>query len=89
MLDLQTGRCQAVVYDAPTLGTLKARAPDRYGPFVGVIRTGEKYGVALPKGSPLRSRVNAALGALVANGTFQRLQRTWLTTNLGALPVLR
>ncbi len=58
MLDLQTGKCQAVVYDAPALGTLKARAPLRYGPFVGVIETGEEYGIALPKGSPLLGPVN-------------------------------
>jgi polar amino acid transport system substrate-binding protein len=89
MLNLQTGRCQAVVYDAPTLGTLKARAPDRYGPFVGVIKTGEQYGVALPKGSPLVARINTALGALLADGTVQRLQKKWLTANLSTLPVLQ
>jgi polar amino acid transport system substrate-binding protein len=89
MLDLQTGRCQAVVYDAPTLGTLKARAPDRYGPFVGVIQTGEQYGVALPKGSPMLTSVDAALGALIADGTVERLQKKWLSTNLTSLPVLR
>jgi ABC-type amino acid transport substrate-binding protein len=89
MLDLQTGRCQAVVYDAPTLGTLKARAPDRYGPFVGVIKTGEQYGVALPKGSPLLAGVDAALGALIADGTVQRLQKKWLSTNLASLAVLQ
>jgi polar amino acid transport system substrate-binding protein len=89
MLNLQTGRCQAVVYDAPTLGTLKARTPDRYGPFAGVIKTGEKYGVALPKGSPALAGVDAALRALIADGTLQRLQRKWLTTNLATLPTLR
>jgi polar amino acid transport system substrate-binding protein len=89
MLDLQTGRCQAVVYDAPTLGTLKARAPDRYGPFVGVIKTGEHYGVALPKGSALLGPVDAALGALIADGTVQRLQKKWLSANLATLPVLQ
>jgi polar amino acid transport system substrate-binding protein len=89
MLALQTGRCQAVVYDAPTLGTLKARAPDRYGPFVGVIRTGEHYGVALPKGSPLLGTVDAALGALIADGTVQRLQKKWLSANLATLRVLQ
>jgi polar amino acid transport system substrate-binding protein len=89
MLDLQTGRCQAVVYDAPTLGTLKARAPSRYGRFVGVIRTGEQYGVALPKGSRLTSSADAALSTLIADGTVQRLQKRWLSANLSRLPVLR
>lgn len=89
MLNLQTGHCQAVVYDAPTLGTLKARTPDRYGPLIGVIKTGEQYGIALPKGSQLLSPVDAALGALVADGTVQRLQKKWLSTNLARLPALR
>lgn len=88
MLNLQTGRCQAVVYDAPTLGTLKARTPERYGPFIGVIRTGEQYGIALPKGSPLLRAVDAALGRMLTDGTVDRLQRKWLTTDLSKLPVL-
>jgi polar amino acid transport system substrate-binding protein len=79
MLDLQTGRCDVVVYDAPSLGTLKARAPDRYGPFVGVIETGEQYGISLPKGSPLLRPVNRALRSLLEDGSVDGLARQWLT----------
>jgi ABC-type amino acid transport substrate-binding protein len=79
MLDLQTGRCDVVVYDAPALGTLKARAPERYGPFVGVIRTGERYGIAIPKGSPLVKPVNGALRSLLDDGSVDGLARQWLT----------
>jgi polar amino acid transport system substrate-binding protein len=89
MLDLQTGRCDAVVYDAPALGTLKSRAPLRYGPFVGVIETGEEYGIALPRGTQLLSRVNKAVAELIADGTVARLQRKWITVHLDDLPVLR
>jgi len=89
MLDLQTGRCEAVVYDAPALGTLKDRAPDRYGPFVGVIKTGEKYGIAVPLGSALRGPVDRALAGLIADGTVDRLEKKWLTTDLERLRVLR
>jgi polar amino acid transport system substrate-binding protein len=89
MLDLQTGRCEAVVYDGPALGTLKDRAERRYGPFVGVIRTGEKYGIALPRGGALRAQVDRALAGLIADGTVERLQRKWLTTHLEELRVLR
>lgn len=88
MLSLQTGKCQAVVYDAPTLGTLKARAPSRFGRFAGVIRTGEQYAVALPTGSALTPDVNTALKALIANGTVAALQKKWVTVNLAGLPVL-
>jgi ABC-type amino acid transport substrate-binding protein len=79
MLNLQTGRCDVVVYDAPTLGTLKARAPDRYGPFVGVIKTGEQYGISLPKGSPLLASLNKALTSLLSDGSVDGLARQWLT----------
>jgi glutamine transport system substrate-binding protein len=79
MLDLQTGRCDVVVYDAPALGTLKSRAPERYGPFVGVIRTGERYGIAMAKGSVLLGPVNKALGSLLADGSVDALARRWLT----------
>jgi polar amino acid transport system substrate-binding protein len=89
MLDLQTGRCEAVVYDAPALGVLKDRAPARYGAFAGVLDTRESYGIALPRGSALTARVDRALGALLADGTVRRLQRKWLTTHLETLPVLR
>ena len=89
MLGLQTGRCQAVVYDAPALGTLKARAPLRYGAFAGVIRTGERYGIAFTKGSALRRPVNAALRELLEDGTIAALEQKWLTANLNRLPVLR
>jgi polar amino acid transport system substrate-binding protein len=89
MLDLQTGRCDAVVYDAPALGTLKSRAPLRYGPFVGVMKTGEKYGIAAPRGSTLLKPVDRALAALIADGTVARLQRKWITVHLEDLPALR
>jgi polar amino acid transport system substrate-binding protein len=88
MLDLQTGACQAVVYDAPALGTLKERAPLRFGPFAGVIRTGEEYGIALPIGSPLVSRVDNALASMLSDGTIAELQRKWLSGALNRLPVL-
>lgn len=86
---VQSGRCGAAIYDAPSLATLKAQAPQRYGALVGVISTGERYGIALPKGSALGPDVDTAVAALIADGTIVRLQRQWLTTTLGSLTVLR
>lgn len=88
MQNLQTGRCDAVVYDAPILATLRAQVPLRYGPFAGVIDTGEEYGITLPKGSRLTPPVNRALRALIADGTVGTLARRWLTTDISKLPVL-
>jgi polar amino acid transport system substrate-binding protein len=88
MQNLQTGRCDAVVYDAPILATLRAQVPFRYGPFAGVIATGEKYGITLPKGSLLTPLVNRALRQLIADGTVSALAKRWLTTDLSKLRVL-
>jgi ABC-type amino acid transport substrate-binding protein len=67
---------------------LKERAPLRFGPFAGVIRTGEEYGIALPIGSPLVSRVDNALASMLSDGTIAPLQRKWLSGALNRLPVL-
>ena len=89
MQAVQTGRCGAAIYDAPSLATLKTQAPGRYGALVGVIATGEQYGVALPQGSELTPAVNDAIAGLIADGTIARLQKQWLSTTVASLPVLR
>jgi polar amino acid transport system substrate-binding protein len=81
--------CDAAVADAPQLGVMRAQAPDRFGPLLGRVATGERYGVALPRGSALRPSVDAALTRLEEDGTLARLARKWLTTDVGRLPVLR
>ncbi len=88
MYDLYNDRCDAVVYDADILGAARAAAPERYGPFAGRIVTRERYGIAFPKGSPLRASVNAALRTLTRDGTLARLQKRWLSTDVSKLPVL-
>jgi polar amino acid transport system substrate-binding protein len=85
---LRVGRCDAVVLDVPILAAERAFAPDRYGPLAGVLRTNERYGVVLRKGSPLTGQVDAAVRALVSSGTLSRLERRWLLTDLRRLPVL-
>jgi len=87
---LQAGRrCDAVVYDAAILATLRAQVPLRYGPLAGTIDTGENYGVVLPKDSALLPVVNDALNALIANGALTTISRRWLSTDLTKLPTLR
>jgi len=86
---LRSGRCQAVVFDAPALATLRAQVPSRYGPFAGIIATGERYGAVFPKGSRLRGPVNRAIAALTKDGTIAALQKRWLTGDLANLPTLR
>ncbi len=85
---LETARCDAVVYDAPTLAVLAAEIPNRVGPIAGVIPTGEKYGIVLPDGSPLLPSVNSALRTLIANGNVANLTRKWLSVNPTTLKAL-
>jgi polar amino acid transport system substrate-binding protein len=86
---LSAGRCDAVVYDAPILATLRAQVPTRYGDLIGVIPTGEQYGVVVPLGSPLLTSVNDAITYLVSQGRIATLAKRWLDTDLSKLPVLR
>ena len=87
--DLYNDRCDAIVFDTAALGAARAAAPERYGPFAGRIDTRESYGAAFPKGSLLRPSVNAALSALIRDGTVARLQKRWLSADVAKLPVLR
>jgi ABC-type amino acid transport substrate-binding protein len=85
---LETGRCDAVVYDAPSLAVLAAEVPLRVGRMAGVIATGERYGAVMAGGSPLVADVNRALRGLIADGTVTRLQAKWLAVDLTALKPL-
>jgi polar amino acid transport system substrate-binding protein len=87
--DLFTRRCDAVVFDAPALAVLRRQAPERYGPLIGRIVTGERYAIALEKGSPLRPAVNAALAIVINSGALEQLRKRWLGTDTAGLPVLR
>jgi polar amino acid transport system substrate-binding protein len=89
MLELQLGRCGAVVADLPMLAALKGHAERRYGALAGSIRTGEQYGIALPKGSALTARVNTVVKTMIDDGTIANLQRRWLDVDLMRVRALR
>jgi polar amino acid transport system substrate-binding protein len=88
LYDLFAKRCDALVFDAPTLAVLRREAPDRYGPLVGRIPTRERYAIAFEKGNPLRVRVNAVLKAIARDGALARLRQRWLGADTARLPVL-
>jgi polar amino acid transport system substrate-binding protein len=85
---LGVGRCDAIVYDAPTLAVLRARVPRRYGALAGVIRTNERYGIVMADASPLTPDVNRALTAVIADGTLEALSKKWLSVDVSRLRVL-
>jgi polar amino acid transport system substrate-binding protein len=86
---VQSGRCDASVYDAPILGGQRATKPNAYGPIVGQITTGEQYGMVFEKGSKLLPQVNAILKGWKTDGTISKLAKKYLTTDVSKLPIFK
>ncbi len=90
-LALGNGQVDGIVVDLPT-GLYLTAAEIENGVMVGQFETAqgtpEQFGLVLDKGSALTQCVSAAVDALRADGTLQRLQQQWLTEAAGA-PVLK
>ena len=74
--DLEDGRLDAVLMDAPIAIYYAAPHPDLkfVGPPIGVVR----YGIAVRKGNTLLvSELNAAIGDLVRSGELHAILRRW------------
>ncbi|MBN3855073.1 transporter substrate-binding domain-containing protein [Paraburkholderia sp. Ac-20340] len=77
---LMHGDVQAIVYDAPTLQYWGARLGHGALVVVGPVFRPEKYGIALPTGSPLRKSINEALLAMYEDGTYEQIQKKWFAS---------
>jgi polar amino acid transport system substrate-binding protein len=69
---LTAGTIDAVLQDAP-VNENHAAKPETATKVVETYDTGESYGIAFLKGSPLVAQVNAALAELRADGTYDQL----------------
>lgn len=76
-MELGTGRADAVLFDAPNIQYYIKTAGHGNFKTVGPAVEGQDYGVAFPKGSPLREKVNAALKTLRANGEYAAIYKKW------------
>jgi polar amino acid transport system substrate-binding protein len=74
---LDQGQVQAVVYDSPVLVYYAAHAGKGRAEVVGPIFKPEKYGIALPTGSPLRKQINEVLLGLYQDGTYETIYDKW------------
>ena len=74
-----------VVYDLPAA---QKEADDSDGRLevVEVIPTGEQYGIALPKDSPLAEPVNAALAEIKEDGTYEKIYERWIGRSPEEIP---
>ncbi|GAA0536333.1 ABC transporter substrate-binding protein [Saccharopolyspora subtropica] len=75
LLQLDSGRVDAVFADSPVLAYAQTRAPDSFELIGEMNRSAITIG--LPKGSDLTPAVQAGLRALMANGTYQRIFHRW------------
>ncbi|HZJ73149.1 MAG TPA: transporter substrate-binding domain-containing protein, partial [Planctomycetota bacterium] len=76
---LLRGEVQAIVFDAPTLQYWATQRGNGSLRVVGPIFRPEKYGIAVPEGSPLRERVDEALLAMYADGTYEDIHSRWFS----------
>lgn len=82
---LQNGQVDAIIADVPTAFYLVSAELDG-ATLVGQFepRTGEseEFGLLLDKDSPLTPCVSAAVDALADDGTLEKLQTQWLSTEV-------
>jgi len=90
VLALKSGQIDAIVTDLPTAFTMSAAQLDD-----GTVSAqfpadgkGDQFGFVLPKGSALTKKVDTALGKLDDDGTLEKLQAKWLSSETNT-PVLK
>lgn len=70
-------KAEAVVFDAPVLAHRIATLPGKPIHLVGQMFEHCDYGIALPRGSVLRKRINQALLTLAESGELAKLNSKW------------
>ncbi len=74
---LESGKADAVVYDAPVLQYFASHDGNGKVAVVGDIFKPEYYGIALPNNSALRKQINQTLTDLGASGALITMQQKW------------
>lgn len=79
--DLVAGGVQAIVNDRPaSQGIIEQNRPTLQ--VVQILETNERYGFAISKEKPdLRVAINGALEALMKDGTYAKIYKTWFDTD--------
>ncbi len=75
--ELQAGRADAAFFDLPVVQEYANTAGKGKAKVVGPVYEGQSYGIAFPKGSDLRDKVNEALKAMRADGSYEKLYIEW------------
>jgi polar amino acid transport system substrate-binding protein len=84
---LANGQIDAFVMDVAIGAGVVKRRPDEVA-MTGQFVTGEKYGVLLQQGNPLRRQVNEAIAKMRESGELEKMQTKWFPGS-GDLPELK
>ncbi len=76
-MDLQAGRLDAVMYDAPNVKYYIKTEGGGDMKTVGDILQGEQYGIAMPKDSENVDKINKGLKNVKDNGTYDDIYEKW------------
>jgi len=81
-LELATGRVDAVLHDTPNVQYYATTAGKGKVKVAGLVKSGDFYGIAFPKGSDMVAPVNKALAALKADGRYEAIYTKWFGAKL-------
>ncbi len=77
----ESGKLDAVVFDAPVLSYYANTTGQGKAELVGPIFLRENYGIILPPESPLAEPINQSLLRLREDGTYDEIYRKWFGTS--------
>lgn len=76
-MELQKGSADAVVFDSPALLYYMNTGGQGQVRILDDVLDGQTFGIAFPKGSPLKIKVDEALTEIRNNGTYDALHEKW------------
>lgn len=86
---VQTGVCDAALFDATAVGRFVAGRGGLLGPITARVAYGPGYSLSITRGGPVEAGdVGRALRSMRADGTMHRLMRTWLQIDPARLRAL-
>jgi len=74
---LESGKVDAIVYDSPVLLYYANNKGNGRVQITGQIIKPEKYGIALPPGSPIRKKINETILKFRQDGTYDVIYQKW------------
>ena len=74
---LESGKVDAIVYDAPVLQHYASKTGKGRVKVVGLLFEEQNYGIAIQVDSPYRERINIGLLKLIESGAYQEIVDKW------------